>query len=72
MTIPYASLSSLLVIKLQAKSLAQGSKSDKEEIASESSKFANLYMNGSEVFKFAVRAVPMVSRIHFHQTVYES
>ena len=38
----------------------QGSKATNEERASSSGAFANIHMNGSEVFKFAVRAVPMV------------
>lgn len=46
---------------LQAKSLARGNKAEDEDAASTSSSFANVAMNGSEVFKFAVRAVPSVS-----------
>lgn len=39
----------------------QGSKALDEGRASAAGSFANISMNGSEVFKFAVRAVPTVS-----------
>ena len=38
----------------------QGGKATDAERASTAGSFANISMNGSEVFKFAVRAVPMV------------
>ena len=37
-------------------------KAHNENHASENGSFSNVAMNGSEVFKFAVRAVPAVSR----------
>lgn len=36
-------------------------KAHNEDHASENGSFSNVAMNGSEVFKFAVRAVPAVS-----------
>lgn len=39
-----------------------GMKAHNEAHASENGSFSNVAMNGSEVFKFAVRAVPAVSR----------
>ena len=54
-------LASLSSLGIQVESLAQGNKAEEESTASERSSFANVCMNGSEVFKFAVRAVPMVS-----------
>ena len=38
-------------------------KAHNEQHASGNGSFSNVFMNGSEVFKFAVRAVPSVS--HF-------
>ena len=45
---------------LQAVFCGQGSKAHNEQQASSNGSFANILMNGSDVFKFAVRAVPSV------------
>ena len=42
---------------------SHGNKAESSDAASASGSFANIYMNGSEVFKFAVRAVPTVRHI---------
>lgn len=48
-------------IPARAQLQGQGSKALDEGRASSAGSFANISMNGSEVFKFAVRAVPTVS-----------
>ena len=50
---------------------SHGNKAESSHAASASGSFANIYMNGSEVFKFAVRAVPTVRLMELcnHQAI---
>ena len=56
-------LNSRALLLNQALSSSRGLKAHDEEHASTQGSFANILMNGSEVFKFAVRAVPVVRLI---------
>ena len=58
----YLGISLSIHTALQAVFSGAGLKAHSEDHASENGSFSNVAMNGSEVFKFAVRAVPAVSQ----------